>query len=76
MAIIKITPEALFMRGVLPALQVKYGTLVLKDVESFTGDPSGMIMDLKVYHKDHPENYMLDLIVKSTTEGVEIIEAE
>jgi len=74
MAIIKITPEALAMKGMLPALQVKYGTLVLRDIGSFNGDPSGLILDIQIFHKDHPWDYKLDFIIKETDQGLEIIE--
>jgi len=74
MAIIKATPEALAIQGLLPALCVKYGTIVLRAVESFSGDTSGLMFTLQVYHKDHPEDHELDLLIHNGEDGIKIEE--
>ena len=74
MAIIKATPEALSIDGLLPALCVKYGTIVLKSVDGFIGDPSGLVLTLQVYHKTHPDDYELDILIHDTDEGLKIEE--
>jgi len=74
MAIIKATPEALAIKGMLPALSVKYGTIVLRAVESFSGDPSGLMFTLEVYHKDHPGDHELELLIEDTEQGMVIHE--
>ena len=74
MAIIKATPEALAIKGLLPALQVKYGTLVLRDIESFNGDGSGLMLDIQVFHKGHPWDHVLDLLIEDSEQGLIIHE--
>lgn len=63
MAIIKATPEVLSSKGLIKALLVKYGTIVLKDASRGPGDPSGIYLTLEVHHPDHPADHELDLLI-------------
>lgn len=74
MAIIKATPEVLAMKGILPALLVRYGTLVLKAAESHLGDPSGIIFSIKVDHKVLQEDKEINLLIENTEQGIVIHE--